>query len=418
MLLHRGILAVTVALLAFASPFMTMAAHAQASPEDQVRFETWLDEFRTHAIENGISPETAQSALTGLQYSQRVTKANEQQPEFTRAIWEYLDGAVSDLRIERGKTLLVEHGELFKQIEADYGVQGRYIVAIWGLESNFGSFMGNHSIVEALATLGFEGRRTKYGRTQLLAALQIIDNGDKPLAELTGSWAGAMGHTQFIPTTYLAYAVDRDGDARRDLWSSLPDVFASTANYLSKSAWTEKQDWGREVVLPDNFDYASADPKLPRTLSEWRNEGVTLVDGTPLPESFRTGAIIVPAGHSGPAFLVFGNFRSIKKYNNSTSYALAVGHLAERLAGGTMFAQNWPRHLRPLARSERMELQELLNTHGFEVGKVDGIIGARTKTAIRSFQQQRNEKADGFPTDVLLSSLRNAGGDAPATPSE
>ncbi len=385
--------------------------------QNQARFQQWLKTYEKQAINSGISEATLKSALDGLTLSEQVLSANAFQPEFSKPVWKYIEGAVTTQRIEKGQALLVQHSALFDELEAQYGVQSRFIVAIWAMETNFGSFMGNHQIVQALATLGFEGRRKSYGRTQLMAALQILDNGDRALEEFTGSWAGAMGHTQFIPTTFLTYAVDQNSDGKRDIWDSLPDALASTANYLKSSGWTPQQDWGSEVKLPEDFDYSEAGRKNIRTLSTWRARGVTFVDGMLIPEMDRQGSIVIPAGHQGPAFLVFGNFRSILRYNNSTAYALAVGHLADRLAKGSAFTQTWPKHLTPLSRAQRFDLQSQLNKNGYSVGTVDGIIGARTSAALRKFQLQHGLIPDGFPTTDLLAILQQETSKLDAAPS-
>ncbi len=262
-------------------------------------------------------------------------------------------------------------------------------------------------MIEALATLGFKGRRADFGRNQLLAALEIIDQGNKGAGEMTGSWAGAMGQTQFIPTTYLAYARDFDGDGRKDIWDSRADALASTANLLRANDWKKGQSWGREVKLSDSFDYSQAGLSTFRPLSHWNENGVTYLNGDPLPDIARSAAVLVPAGHKGPAFLVFPNFKTIMRYNNSSAYALAISHLADRLADGPEISASWPRELKLLTRSQRKEMQSLLNQKGYSVGGVDGIIGARTKKAIRKYQSDKGLVPDGFPTTALLDSLKS-----------
>ncbi|RYG10807.1 MAG: lytic murein transglycosylase, partial [Burkholderiales bacterium] len=288
---------------------------------------------------------------------------------------------------------------------ARYSVPAEILAAIWGMESNYGSNTGNIPTIDALATLGFEGRREAWARSQLLAALKILQNRDIDRDQMIGSWAGAMGQTQFLPSNFLAYAVDADGDGRRDIWGSLPDVMASTANFLSKSGWQAGQPWGAEVRLPQGFDFALADGEQRRPASAWADAGVRSVDGAPLP-GLTDSAILLPAGARGPAFLVGANFRTILRYNNSTSYALAVGLLSQALAGGPTVQAAWPRDVPPLSRSQLLALQTALNTRGFDSGTPDGVVGPATRSAIRRYQQTAGMPADGYPTVELLQSVQ------------
>lgn len=381
---------------------------ARATPEAG-SFPDWINAFRKDAIAAGVSGPTFDFAFAGVELNPAVKRANERQPEFSKAIWDYLDGAVSQTRIEKGRVLLAEHKDLFDAIEADYGVEAETIVAIWGLESAFGAVMGDYNVIEALATLAFDGRRTAYGRSQLIGALKILENGYATKTDLMGSWAGAMGQTQFIPTTYLTYAVDRNGDAKRDLWRSLDDIFASTANYLQASGWRTGEPWGFEVVLPEGFDYAEADRRRTKTASEWAQLGVTQPGGTPLTDKAAADAaasIIAPGGANGPAFLILQNFRAILKYNNSTAYALAIGRLSDSIAGaGGPLAASWPREERPLSRSERIALQEALISRGYAPGAADGVIGANTRKALRAWQKDHGFVPDGFATASILEKI-------------
>ena len=320
-------------------------------------------------------------------------------------MWEYLDGAVSSSRIGRGRVLLAQHSLVLQRIEQQYGVEAPILVAIWGLESNFGNNIGSNSVIRSLATLAYDGRRQGFWRAQLLAALQILQNGDVSSERMIGSWAGAMGQTQFMPTTYNQHAVDFDGDGKRDLWGSSTDALASAAHYLQASGWQRGQPWGFEVNLPNGFDYALADPDQRRTLAEWAELGVRPLAPTGAAASARA-SLQLPAGHKGPAFLLLDNFRSILKYNNSTSYALAIGLLADNLLRPSEVKGQWPRGERQLGRSERVELQELLTKAGFDPGPADGIIGANTRKAIRALQLQLNWPADGYPNTQLLEQLR------------
>jgi lytic murein transglycosylase len=273
------------------------------------------------------------------------------------------------------------------------------------MESNYGGNYGNTPTVDALATLGFEGRREAWARRELIAALQIIDKGDIDRDHLIGSWAGAMGQTQFMPSNFLAYAVDADGDGRRDIWGSMADVVASTANFLARSGWQANQPWGVEVRLPDGFDFGRADASVRQSTAQWIAEGLQSLDGQPLPE-FADGTVLLPAGARGPAFLTGPNFRAILRYNNSTSYALAVGLLAQRLEGGPEVQARWPRELAALTRSETRELQAALNERGFAAGTADGLMGPATRDGLRRFQRSAGLPADGYPSIEVLQRLR------------
>jgi len=367
-----------------------------------------LQQFRADAAAQGISQATLDSALNGLSPDPDILEAADNQAEFVKPIWEYLDSAVSQARISKGKAQLSRYAEQFAAVEAKYGVDRHYLAAIWGMETSYGSFMGGKSVIRSLATLAYKGERTDFGRTQLLAALRIIENGDIDAANMQGSWAGAMGHTQFIPTTYLEYAVDFTGDGTRDIWRAISDALASTANFLTEKGWNTGETWGYEVVLPDGFDYALADGRTRRDLAAWAKLGIKRPSGRPFPRPSDPAKLIVPAGAKGPAFLMINNFDVIKRYNNATAYAIAVGHLADRLMGFGPIQQSWPRNEQPLARSERKELQRLLADMGFLSGKIDGIIGPNTRAAVRKFQRARNMTPDGFATKRLLETMRSA----------
>ncbi len=372
------------------------------------RFADWLTGFRLDATKAGITGSTFDRAMRGIAPDEDVVAADQNQPEFVKPVWEYLRGALSDKRVARGKALLAENSELLDRIEKAYGVDRNVVVAIWGLESNFGDHMGTQSVVRSLATLGFEGRRPDFGRTQLIAALKIIQAGDITPEDMLGSWAGAMGQTQFIPTTYLAHAIDFDGDGRRDIWHSTADTLASTAHYLQVSGWQADGHWGFEVRMPKHFDYALADMSLTKTVAEWRKLGLKRADGRAFPAAVEVekASLLLPAGYKGPAFLVLNNFRSILVYNASTSYALAVSLLADRFRGQGEITGKWPYDERPLTRSEREELQSLLTAKGYDHGKADGIIGYNTRKAIRSYQQSVGLPPDGYPTESLLERMR------------
>ncbi|MFH7434492.1 lytic murein transglycosylase [Pseudomonas syringae pv. tagetis] len=335
-------------------------------------------------------------------------KADRSQPEFSRPVWEYLDGAISAVRVRKGQALLSQYADDLQKIEQQYGVDRQALVAVWGMESNFGQFQGSQSVIRSLATLAYEGRRPGFAQSQLLAALDIIQHGDITPDKMLGSWAGAMGQTQFIPTTYNTHAVDFDGDGRRDIWNTPADALASTAHYLQSSGWQRGQPWGFEVVLGSGFDYSLADSTTRKSLAEWQQLGLKQPDGSAIPvaASQQQAALLLPAGYRGPAFLVLDNFRAILKYNNSTSYALAISLLSDRFKGAGYVVGSWPRGDLPLSRSERIELQTLLSARQYDAGAPDGIIGANTRKAIRSAQQSFGWPADGYPTHELLEALR------------
>ena len=380
------------------------AASVQAQPTQS--FAQWRDGFRVQALAAGISAQTFDTAFQGIEPDDSVVTADRSQPEFTRPVWQYLESAVSPARVRNGQDQLLQNAEALQRIDNTYGVDREAVVAIWGMESNFGQQMGSKNVIRSLATLAYEGRRPDFGRDQLIAALQIIQHGDVPSSNMIGSWAGAMGQTQFIPTTYNRYAVDFDGDGRRDIWDSPTDALASTANYLSTSGWKRGQSWGFEVRLPPGFDYAQADMDIRKPMNEWLRQGIKVAGGILPSDPQASVSLLLPAGYRGPAFLVTDNFRAVLKYNNSTSYALAVGLLADSFKGGGKLAAQWPVGDVPLSRSERIELQELLARHGYQPGTADGIIGANTRKAIRAFQHSVGSPADGYPTPALLGQLR------------
>ncbi|MDA7021625.1 MULTISPECIES: lytic murein transglycosylase [Pseudomonas] len=369
-------------------------------------FSEWQADFRAQALKAGINPLVFDNAFAGITPDMSVIKADRSQPEFSRPVWEYLDGALSPLRVRNGQRLLEQNAELLGRIEQRYGVDRQALVSVWGMESNFGSFQGNKSVIRSLATLAYEGRRPEFAQSQLIAALKIIQEGDISPEKMLGSWAGAMGQTQFIPTTYETHAVDFDGDGRRDIWNSSADALASTAHYLQSSGWKQGQPWGFEVTLPAGFDYALADGAIKKSVAEWQKLGVKVPASAAGSEQL-SAALLLPAGYRGPAFLVLDNFRAILRYNNSSSYALAVGLLSQRFNGGGTILADWPKDDRPLSRSERVELQMLLSQRNYDAGNADGIIGANTRKAIRSAQQAMGWPADGYPSHKLLESLRN-----------
>lgn len=374
-------------------------------------FPGFLDDFAAFARGEGISEATLNRAFAGLSPDPKVIEADQRQPEFTRPIWDYLDGAASKRRIERGSDRLGLYAGLLGVLEERFGVPGPVLVSIWGLESDFGDNFGGYNIIRSLATLGYNGRRVRFGRQQLLAALSILDSGDISVDRMVGSWAGAMGHTQFIPTTYIDYAQDFDGDGRRDIWSSVPDALASTAYYLAQSGWRRGGIWGMEVSLPADFDLNLVDRSVRRSPAFWTQAGVRTLDGGPLPASGgdEDVSLILPGGYRGPCFALYPNFRTILRYNNATAYALAVGHLSDRLMGQGPIRGSWPRDEQPINRSDRERLQRLLTVRGYDTGGIDGIIGPRTRSALRAYQRDIGVPADGFATVNLLNRLAAGG---------
>lgn len=385
------------------------AAHerAVANGRNAAGFARWVAAFRRQARVRGVPSSTLNSAFADAQFLPRVVELDHRQPEFTRAIWDYLDLMVSSSRVIHGREKLAEYRSVASRVQKQYGVPAPVLVAIWGMESNYGANTGHYSTVDALATLGYDGRRESFAEKQLYAVLKILSDGDVGRKAMLGSWAGAMGNAQFIPTSYLAYAVDEDGDGRRDIWHSVPDTLASIANYLSRNGWKAGQTWGREVVLPQGFDYAQVGGDVRRTTAAWRAQGVEPIDSRGLP-SFSSAGIIAPAGASGPAFLVGPNFRAILRYNNAVSYALSVGLLSDRIVGKPGVQRPWPRHQGTLSRDQVVMLQRNLNRLGFDVGTPDGIIGRNTRSGVRAFQRAHGLAADGFPTRKLLATVRAA----------
>ncbi len=370
-------------------------------------FHAWLTAYRTRAIAAGIRPDVIDRAMAGLRYNTDVIQKDRTQSEFTKTIWDYLDTAASDLRIRNGQVALNRHRATLDQIEAKYGVDKQIIVAIWGLESAYGAFRGTIPVIEAMATLAHDGRRAAFFETQLTAALSILQNGDVALDQMKGSWAGAMGHTQFMPTSYLAHAVDFTGDGKRDIWSDdARDALASTAAYLAANGWTPGQPWGVEVRIPNNFNYAQARRENTKMPSEWARIGVLDMAGNPVP-NHGPASVLIPAGAKGAAFLIFENFEVLESYNTADAYVIGVGHLADRITGAAAIQGKWPRGDRALNYDERIELQERLTGKGFDTKKIDGKIGPLTIDAVRRYQASIGLVPDGYASLRLLERLRS-----------
>jgi len=377
-------------------------------------FSSWKAGFRQRALAAGITGTVFDAAFAGVSVNERVLELDQFQPEFVRPIWEYLDSAVSETRIADGRARVSERATTLRGIEERYGVDLGIVAAIWGIESAYGHDYGSIPVIESLATLAYEGRRRAFAEEQLLAALRIQQSGDVSPARMVGSWAGAMGHTQFIPTSFADYAVDFTGDGKRDVWADDPaDALASTANYLARFGWRRGEPSAIEVTLPDGFDYGLADDSTRKSAAEWEALGVKRAStGLFVPSDAVT--VLLPAGAKGPAFAIYPNFRVIKRYNNATSYALAVallaGQIDNAIAFGARGAMDWPRSDRPLSNDETKELQQRLTALGFPTQGVDGIVGPNTRSAIRGFQAAKGMLPDGYLSAALLAQVRAAGG--------
>lgn len=393
-------------------PMTTATATAAAVRSDipdqlDTKLRTFLDALWPEAKKINVSKVTFDRAFAGVKPDLEIFPLLHNQPEYVSTPWDYINQLASDQRVEAGKLKLIENATVLAAIEQKWSVPSAIVLAIWGIESSFGVAPGTRSIIRSLATLAVgESNRPQFWRKELLAALTIVERGDISLEQMTGSWAGAMGHTQFMPTSFLRHAVDFDGDGRRNIWTSTPDALASTSNFLHDQGWQANVPWGLEVILPARFDYAASPPDTVRTRGDWQDLGLTTPAGRTWPETATGLSLVLPAGAKGPAFLVSRNFKAILKYNNSTRYALAVGHLADRIAGGPPIAAPWPTDDPPLSRDGVREVQKHLMAIGWEIGEADGRSGTSTKSAIREFQRQGGMAADGYPSRTLLERLR------------
>ena len=369
-------------------------------------FPNCLENLWPLAAKRGITRASFDKHVKGLTPDLRIMDLVDAQPEFTKAFWDYLDILVNDKRIATGLEMLARYKLIFDRVEKEYGVDRYIITAIWGVESNYGTLGGDRPVIRSTATLACIGRRQAYFRDEFLTALEILHRGDIRPEQLKGSWAGAFGPTQFMPTSFKRFAVDGDGDGRRDVVDSPADMIASTANNLKKDGWVNGSTWGYEVVLPKGFNYMLADRSKQKTLAEWEKLGVQRAGGKPFPRPTDMGYVLVPAGHQGPAFIMLKNFRVLMSYNPAEYYATAIGHLSDRFRGGTPFVQAWPRQEPVLTRDERRELQELLLKKGFDGGTPTGRLGAKTRAAVRDYQASIGLIPDGFATATILARLR------------
>lgn len=379
------------------------AIPARANPAG---FTNWLRSFQTRAARRGITRDTLAQAFRNIEYLPDVIELDRNQSEFTKTIWEYLDTAVSNARVRNGRAALRRHARVLDQIERTYGVDKEIVVAVWGLETSYGSFRGSHNVFSALATLAYDGRRGAFFEAELINALRILQAGDASARNMSGSWAGAMGHTQFMPSSFLQYAVDFTGDGRRDIWGRSPaDALASTANYLRSHGWTSGRPWGAEVRLPEGFNHGLTGERTRKSAAEWNRLGVRLMDGSRVPDHGRA-SILVPGGAGRVAFVIYSNFQVIERYNPADAYVIAIGHLADRIQGGPAIEGTWPRGDRGLRGRERRELQRRLRRAGFDPGAVDGRIGPETLNAVRRYQESLGVTVDGYVSLALLQRLR------------
>ena len=366
--------------------------------------DQWLATFSDRALAAGIASGTLE-ALAGTEYLPKVVHNDRHQNEFTKTIWDYLDKAVSDDRITGGVAALEKYNNTLTRIETTYGVDAEIVTAIWGLESAYGAVRGDLPTLHALATLAYDGRRGAFVEGELIAALKIIQAGDATVETLRGSWAGAMGHTQFMPSSWHAFAVDFTADGKRDIWSDDPtDALASTAAYLAGKGWIKGAPWGVEITLPPGFNYDLTTERVKKPVSEWQAMGVRLATGGDLPDH-GAASVLLPGGHKGAAFLIFQNFHVIESYNTADAYVIAVGHLADRLKGGGPILSPWPREERALSFDERVALQKRLTAAGFDTGGVDAKMGPKTVAALKAFQKAKGLVPDGFPTLSVLRAL-------------
>jgi membrane-bound lytic murein transglycosylase B len=383
-------------------PLMTADAIRTAA----ANFRSCLEGLWPLAQRRGVSRQTFDAAVADINPDLRIMDLMDAQPEFTKSFWDYLDILITDARIQRGREILAQNRATFEAVEKAYGVD-RYVVAsIWGVESNYSTAGGDRPVIQSTATLACVGRRQDYFREEFLSTLEILQRGDVRPDRLKGSWAGAFGPTQFMPTSFKRYAVDFDGDGRRDVVDSIPDLVASTANNLKKDGWVAGQTWGYEVTVPQGFNFMLADRSKQLTIREWEQLGIRRAGAKPFVRTNERAYLLVPAGAQGPGFLMLQNFRVIMKYNPAEAYALAIGHLADRLRGGEAFVQAWPRNERVLSVDERQELQQRLAQRGYDVGEPDGRLGAKTRAALRDFQASVGQVADGFASASVLERLR------------
>ena len=382
------------------------AQTADDAPRSNAGLQDWITAFRAKALAAGIDAQVYDAAMADVTYAPKVVERDRNQSEFTKTIWDYLETAVSDARINNGRVALRREKTALAAIETRYGVPAQILAAIWGLESAYGTFRGSDPVLTSMASLAYDARRAEFFETQVIAALRIVQNGDTSLQNLQGSWAGAMGHTQFMPGSFIDHAVDWTGDGKRNIWEDDPkDALASSAAYLAANGWVTGQPWGVEVRLPDGFDYLLANREVLKTPTEWAGLGVLDVAGEAV-SNHGPASILLPAGAEGAAFMIFKNFEVLESYNTADAYVIAVGHLADRIMGAGPLAADWPVQDRALSYAERIELQERLTAQGFDTQKIDAKIGPLTVNAVRGWQLAQGEVPDGYASPRFLERLR------------
>lgn len=402
---NRLVSGAALLLMGAAASVATSAAASAANSADG--FQQCLAGLQSKAQAKGVSAASYKRYTADLAPDMSVIELLDAQPEFSTPIWDYLAALVDQQRVDDGKAMLKQHAAVLEKISRQYGVDAATVVAVWGVESDYGKTFGKRPLLTSLSTLSCYGRRQSFFQGELFATLKLLQSGDIQAEELNGSWAGAFGHTQFMPSTYQRIAVDGDGDGRRDLVASIPDALASTANYLKRSGWRTGQPWGYEVKLPSGFNSANSGRKNKRPLSSWAAAGVRKIDGSPLPSSDTAAGILLPAGAKGPAFIVMRNFDAIYSYNAAESYALAIAHLSDRLRGQGEFVTPWPTDDPGLSRAERKQVQVLLLARGYEIGEADGMIGTLTRRAIVSEQKRLGlQPQDGRAGKKILRALQ------------
>ena len=384
------------------------ARQAHAAPAASAGgFPGFIQSLWPKAQARGVSRQTFDAAFEGVTLNTGILKLTRKQAEFVKPIWSYIDASVSPARVEAAQAKRSEWSSWLAKAESQYGVDRNIILGIWGLETNFGAFSGNEYVIRSLATLAYVRYRGDFFRDELITALAILQEGHIRPAEMKGSWAGAMGQTQFMPSSFMDYAVDYDGDGRRDIWTSVPDAIGSTANYLKKHGWISGQSWGYEVILPEGFALTAADQARNADFSAFSQRGVRRADGGALPSSGEA-ALMLPAGLSGPAFLITPNFKVIKTYNNSTSYALGVALLGARAGGGGGLRTPWPRSAKILNLAQAKDLQRRLKRLGYDIGDIDGKLGDKARYALSAWQAKAGQTPDGFATPAVLEGMRKA----------